>query len=210
MGKVHKIRLGGMLCSALAMVAIGCHSFEWVAVEDRTLAEAIINTQPFRSPRTIEVEAKVAKSCSLVSSEGSPRAWIALRDATVAALEPVAFDDGSIGCGLMPLSRGARVGPMGAWQATESGARWRIPVGMYVLNSTGTFDGIAMDRSHIRSGSVVFPWTFFPFRRMEQVVLAETTLAEQGMKGQARAELARTSDGAWKVVSLEMKALQPR
>ena len=209
MGKVQKCSLGRLLLSALVVAASGCHSFEWVAVEDRTLAEAIINTQPFHTPLTIEVEAKVAKSCSLVSSEGSPRAWIALRDATVAALEPIAFAEGSTGCALVPVSRGSRVGPMSVWKLTGSGTRWKIPVGMYVLNSTGTFDSIVMDRSHIRSGSVVFPWTFFPFSKMEQVVLAQTTAAEQGMNGQARAELARTS-GGWKVVSLEMKALQPR
>lgn len=208
MGKVRKCSLGRLVLSALVIVTTGCHSFEWVAVEDRTLAEAIINTQPFHTPLTIEVESKVAKTCSLVSSEGSPRAWIALRDATVAALEPTALADGSIGCALKPVSRGARAGSMSAWKPTESG-RWRIPVGVYVLSSTGTFDGVVMDRSHIRSGSVVFPWTLFPFRKMEQVVLTQTTAAEQGLKGHARAELARTSDG-WKVMSLEMTPIQPR
>ena len=209
MGKVLKSSLGRLAWSALVVAASGCHSFEWVAVEDRTLAEAIINTQPFQTPLTIEVEANVAKSCSLVSSEGSPRAWITLREAAVGALEPTTLADGSVGCALVPVSQGAQVGRMSAWKQTESGTRWRIPIGVYVLPSTGTFDGIVMDRSHIRAGSIVFPWAFFPFRKMEQVVLAQTTAGEQGMKGQARAELSRTPDG-WKVVSLEMKAIQPR
>ena len=208
MGKVRKGSLGGLVLSALVVVATGCHSFEWVALEDRTLVEAIFNTQPFHTPLTIDVESKVAKTCNLVASEGSPRAWIALRDATVAALEPIALADGSTGCALKPTSRSARTGAMSAWKPTESG-RWKIPVGVYMVPSTGTFDSIVLERSYIRAGSIVFPWTFLPFRKMEQVVLAQTTAAEHGMKGQARAQLARTPDG-WKVVSLEMNALQPR
>lgn len=208
MGKVRKGSLGGLAWSVVVVVATGCHSFEWVAVEDRSLAEAIFKTQPFHSPLTIEVESKVAKTCNLVASEGSPLAWIALRDATVAALEPIALADGSSGCALKPTSRSAHTGSMSAWEPTESG-RWRIPVGVYIVPSTGTFDSIVMERSYIRAGSIVFPWTFSPFRKMEHVVLAQTTAAEHGMKGQARAELARTPDG-WKVVSLEMKAIQPR
>ena len=208
MGKVRKLNLGGLAWSALVVVATGCHSFEWVAIEDRTLAEAIFSTQPFHAPLTIEVESEVAKTCSLVASEGSPSAWIALRDATVAALEPIALADGSSGCALKPANRSVRPGSMSAWKSTESG-RWRIPVGVYVVPSTGTFDSIVLERSYIRSGSIVFPWTFSPFRKMEQVVLAQTTAAEHGMKGQARAELSRTAEG-WKVVSLEMTAIQPR
>jgi hypothetical protein len=207
MGKVLRSSLGGLAWSVLVVVATGCHSFEWVAVEDRTLAEAIFNTQPFHTPLTIEVESKVAKTCNLVASEGSPRAWIALRDATVAVLEPIALADGSSGCSLKPTSRSALTGSMSAWKPTESGT-WRIPVGVYMVPSTGTFDSIEVKRSHL-AGTIVFPWTFSPFRKMEQVVLAQTTASENGMKGQARAELARTADG-WKVVSLEMKALQPR
>ena len=208
MGKVRKLNLGGLAWSALVVVAAGCHSFEWVAVEDRTLAEAIFKTQPFHTPLAIEVESNVAKPCNLVASEGSPRAWIALRDATVATLEPIALADGSSGCALKPTSRSVRTGSMRAWKPTESG-RWRIPVGVYMVPSTGTFDSIVLERSYIRAGSIVFPWTFLPFRKMEQVVLAQTTAAEHGLKGQARAELSRTPDG-WKVVSLEMTPIQPR
>lgn len=207
MGRV-KINLGGLAWSALVVVSTACHSFEWVAVEDRTLAEAILKTQPFHAPLTIEVESKVAKPCTLVASEKSPRAWIELRDAHAAELRPATLIDGSIGCELAPLSRSSRT-EMTAWSTTGSGDRWRVPVGMYVLDGTGTFDSIATEKSVIRSGSVIFPWSFHPFTSMEQVVMEQTNAAASGMKGQARAELARTSEG-WKVVSLEMTSIQPR
>jgi hypothetical protein len=209
MGKVRKLNLGGLAWSALVVVVTGCHSFEWVSVEDRTLAEAILKTQPFEAPLTIEVESRLAKSCDLVVSEGSPRAWIALRDANAGELAPITLTDGSAGCALTPASRSASAGRMGAWKSTDSGDHWRVPVGMYVLEGTGTFDSISTDKSVIRSGSVIFPWSFHPFTNLENVILSQTTVAEVGMKGQARAELDRSS-GSWKVVSLEMKALQPR
>jgi len=208
MGKA-KISLGGLAWSALVVVSTACHSFEWVAVEDRTLAEAILKTQPFHEPLTIEVESKVAKPCALVASEKSPRAWIDLRDARAAELKPATFPDGSIGCELSPLSRSARSGRMGAWSTTDSGDRWKIPVGMYAFEGTGTFDSIGTEKSVIRSGSLIFLWSFHPFTSMEHVVMEQTNAAASGMKGQARAELARTSDG-WKVMSLEMTAIQPR
>ncbi|MEO8576659.1 MAG: hypothetical protein ABI556_08170, partial [Gemmatimonadales bacterium] len=109
--------------------ATGCHSFEYVAVEDRTLAEAILHAEPFHTPLLIEVEATIAKTCTEVAADESPRAWIALRDAKAAALETIALADGSAGCALTPVSTSARTGRIGAWKLTTSGQRWRIPVG---------------------------------------------------------------------------------
>jgi hypothetical protein len=188
--------------------ATGCFSIDWALLPDRDLVEAILTTPPFAGPLSIEVESSVAKSCEQVMSEKTPRVWISLKTASVATLGPVALKDGSLGCAIEPSGRGPTLGKRSGWKLSQSGSQWMIPVGSYMIDGTPD-GGVNLERSHVGSPTVSFPWTFNPFRRMAPVVLAHTNAGSGGLSGRATANLTLTDEG-WKVVSIEMKTIQSR
>ncbi len=174
----------------------GCAAIDWAMVDERQVVEAVLAAPPFHAPLVIEVEALVAGTCG----EGKPaRGWTELVESGNAVTSDRVLG-GKSTCALNPRPNPQRR-EWSAWTPSESGRRWRIPVGVYGLDGTND-DPIIMTRT-FAAPTVTIPWTLHVFSRLGKVVASQTTAGKAGLKGEARVEFAKTPDG-WKAVSVEM------
>jgi hypothetical protein len=186
---------------ALLLTATGCAGFKLVTVEEQQIVEAVLETPPFSSPLTIDVESHLPRTCGeKIAREGSS-VWPRLIEAGLATMKPENLN-GTAGCALVPVGKAARADDQLTWQSVEHGERWRIPVGMYGINGSNE-DLVHMTRSLTGTPSVSFPWTFHSFNRLQRAIAAQKVPGQGALAGTAKAELVRTADG-WKVVSLSM------
>jgi len=193
------MRPSSLAICALLLTATGCTSFKLVTVEEQQIVEAVLETPPFSSPLTIDVESHLLRTCQEIARDGSA-VWPRLVESGLATMKPENLN-GTAGCALVPIGKAARADDQLTWQSVEHGERWRIPVGVYGINGSNE-DLVHMTRSLTGTPSVSFPWTFYSFSKLQRVVAVQAD-GKRALTGTARAELARTNDG-WKVVSLAM------